>query len=152
MTTPFPRLLAVAGVAVALVLAGCGDDDTDAGSGTSVAIEDSASTGASDTDAGEATTTSETTATTEAEGTVIEVSVADGEVTGGGRYEAGVGETVTLRVTSDVADHVHLHGYDVFQDVAAGATAELTFEADIPGVFEVELEDSGIQLVELEVS
>lgn len=63
-----------------------------------------------------------------------------------------MGETVTLRVRSDVADHVHLHGYDVFQDVDAGETAELTFEADIPGVFEVELEDAGIQLVELEVS
>ncbi|MDZ7673887.1 MAG: hypothetical protein U5K30_02290 [Acidimicrobiales bacterium] len=85
-------------------------------------------------------------------GQVIEITVSGGEVTGGGRHEVALGERVTLRVTSDIDDHVHLHGYDVFQDVAAGEAAELTFEADIPGVFEVELEDSVIQLVELEVS
>ena len=83
---------------------------------------------------------------------VIEILVEGGEVTGGGRHEVGLGDTVTLRVTSDVDDHVHLHGYDVFQDVAAGNTVDLTFEATIPGVFEVELEDARLPLVELEIS
>ncbi|MDE0804281.1 MAG: hypothetical protein OSA99_13285, partial [Acidimicrobiales bacterium] len=70
---------------------------------------------------------------------VIEVSVADGAVDGGGRTNVSLGDTVTIRVTSDVDDHIHLHGYDVLADIAAGETAELTFDATIPGVFEVEL-------------
>ena len=63
-----------------------------------------------------------------------------------------MGESVTLKVTSDVADHVHVHGYDLFTDVAAGDPVTIEFSADIPGVFEVELEDSGLLLLELEVS
>ena len=45
-----------------------------------------------------------------------------------------------------------MHGYDVFGEVAPGAPAVLTFEANIPGVWEVELEGLGQLLVELEVS
>lgn len=83
---------------------------------------------------------------------VIDVQVAGGEVTGGGRQSIGLGDTVTIRVTSDVADHIHLHGYDVLANVGAGETAELTFDATIPGVFEVELEEARIPLLDLEIS
>lgn len=83
---------------------------------------------------------------------VIDVDVTGGEVTGGGRQQVDLGETITIRVTSDVADHIHLHGYDVLADVGAGETAELTFDATIPGVFEVELEDARIPLLDLEIS
>lgn len=82
----------------------------------------------------------------------IEVTVAGGAVTGGGRHDVSLGDTVSLSVTSDVADHVHLHGYDVMVDVGPGEPAELTFDATIPGVFEVELEESGVLLLELEIS
>lgn len=85
-------------------------------------------------------------------GSVIEVAVTGGSVDGGGRHEVSLGDTVTIRVTSDVADHIHLHGYDVLADVAAGESADLTFTADIPGVFEVELEEAGLALLALEVS
>lgn len=61
------------------------------------------------------------------------------------------GQRVTLIVTSDVADHVHLHGYDVMRDVAPGAPARIVFRATAPGRFEVELEDRGIELAELRV-
>ena len=86
------------------------------------------------------------------DGTVIEVKVEGGTVEGGGRTPVSLGDTVTIRVTSDVDDHIHLHGYDVMVDVIAGETADLTFEATIPGVFEVELEDSRVLLLELEIS
>src|SRR3546814_16091229 len=76
------------------------------------------------------------------------VTCAGGHVKGGGRTSVPLGDAVTIRVTSDVTDHVHLHGYDVLADVAAGGTAELVFTADIPGVFEVELEDAGLALLE----
>jgi hypothetical protein len=61
------------------------------------------------------------------------------------------GDRVVLVVTSDVADHVHLHGYDITRDVAAGGTARLPFRATLPGRFEVELENRGVKIADLTV-
>lgn len=58
---------------------------------------------------------------------------------------------VVLVVRSDAADHVHLHGYDVMRDVGPGAPARLAFRATIPGRFEVELEDRGLQIADVTV-
>ncbi|WP_193345672.1 hypothetical protein [Blastococcus saxobsidens] len=55
-------------------------------------------------------------------------------------------------VTSDVADEVHLHGYDVSAPVAPGEPATLTFDATIPGVFELELHEVGEELLSVQVS
>lgn len=81
----------------------------------------------------------------------IEVTVSDGEVHGPGTVDLEAGTQVELVVTSDVDDHVHVHGYDLFEDVTAAESATLTFTADIPGAFEVELEDRALRLVELRV-
>ena len=59
---------------------------------------------------------------------------------------------VVLVVRSDVADHVHLHGYDIMRDVAPGAPARLPFRATIPGRFEVELEDRSLQIADITVN
>lgn len=138
-------------LAAALALAGCGDDEASTETADQTPIEDTGSTSAPATSEGADQTSSSTTASAP-QGTVIEVTVAGGQVEGGGRTSVPLGDAVTIRVTSDVADHVHLHGYDVLADVAAGGTAELTFTADIPGVFEVELEDARLPLLELEIS
>ena len=69
-----------------------------------------------------------------------------------GRTKVAKGSTVQLVVTSDVADEVHLHGYDKMVDVAEGGTVTLTFKATIPGVFEVELEDSKTLITRVQVS
>ncbi|MBA3432689.1 MAG: hypothetical protein H0U08_01195 [Actinobacteria bacterium] len=61
------------------------------------------------------------------------------------------GDRVVIVVTSDVADHVHLHGYDIMRNVAAGGTARIWFRATLPGRFEVELEDRGVQIADLTV-
>ncbi len=145
--------------ASALVLAACGDDEPDTASNSSATSEP---VGQSSTSVDSEPISTSTTVPDEgdgvddpvvaAEGTVFDIGVAGGEVTGGGRQKVTLGDTVTLRVTSDVADHIHLHGYDVMVDIAAGETAELTFDATIPGVFEVELEDSRTPLVDLEIS
>jgi hypothetical protein len=81
--------------------------------------------------------------------TVLTADVKAGEVRGGGRVELALGEEVQLRVTADVADEVHVHGYDRSVDIAPGSPATIAFTADIPGVFEVELESRGVQLMEL---
>jgi hypothetical protein len=41
-------------------------------------------------------------------------------------------------VTSDTADEIHIHGYDIEKEVGAGGTVTIDFAADIPGQFEVE--------------
>ncbi len=84
--------------------------------------------------------------------TTVTIVVRDGRVTGGiARPKVKRGERVVLVVRSDVADHVHLHGYDVMVDVPAGKSVRLPFEATIPGRFEVELEDRGLQIADVEV-
>lgn len=83
----------------------------------------------------------------------VRVSYAGGQVTGDtGRVAVALGRTVEVVVTSDVADEIHLHGYDRSADVPAGGTATLTFTADVPGVFEIELHEQGRELSQLQVS
>jgi hypothetical protein len=76
----------------------------------------------------------------------------------GGKPEGGIardsvarGRIVVINVTADVTDHVHVHGYDLMADVSPGAPATIRFTADAPGRFEIELEESGVQIAELEV-
>lgn len=84
-------------------------------------------------------------------GSVIDLMVIGTELEGGARRESiPLGEKVTVRVSGTSTDHVHVHGYDLFIELADGA-GELTFAADIPGVFEIELEGSGTLLVQMEV-
>jgi hypothetical protein len=77
----------------------------------------------------------------------VRINVRDGRPVGGiRRVTVGKGRPVVLIVTSDVTDHVHLHGYDVMRDVAPGRPARLAFRATIVGTVEVELEDRGVPL------
>jgi hypothetical protein len=89
---------------------------------------------------------------TEDAGQRIDVTVAAGRVGGDtGRVPVSLGETVTLTVTGDAADEVHLHGYDLTAPLAPGRPATLTFVADVPGVFEAELHGAGTVLLTLQV-
>ena len=77
----------------------------------------------------------------------------DGAPVGGiRRVTVARGRRIVLVVTSDVADHVHVHGYDIFRDVAPGAPARLAFRATLPGRFEAEMEDRAVQIVDLRVN
>lgn len=119
------------------------------GTSTTTSVADSTTT---TTTADTTTAAAETTTTTVASGLRLEIGFAGGEVTGGGRLDIPLGEDVTISITSDTADEGHLHGYDIFLDLEAGETAELVFTADIPGIFELELENSHIDLAELQVA
>ncbi len=79
-------------------------------------------------------------------------------VDGSGQPKAGVadlsyakGDRVRLEVDSAIAEEVHVHGYDLTEDVPAGGKAKFSFVADIDGVFEIELEQSAVQLAQLTV-
>jgi hypothetical protein len=99
-------------------------------------------------------TTTETETSPPIEGpTVVRIDVVDGAPKNGIVREAvSKGDRVVLVVTSDVADEVHLHGYDITRDVAPGKVARLPFRATIPGRFEVELEDSGVPIADITVT
>jgi len=62
-----------------------------------------------------------------------------------------VGRTVRFRARSRDGDEVHVHGYDKSVDAPAGKVVSVAFEATMPGIFEIELEHSGIAIGKLEV-
>jgi hypothetical protein len=132
-------------IATVLTVAACdGDDSSQATGATTTATTTTTISGSS--------TSGEPTTTTEPATPAIEVRVAGGKVQGGVRREqVRRGDAVVLRVVADVADEVHLHGYDRSADVGPGKPAQISFTADIPGVFEVELEQRKQKLLELEV-
>ena len=80
----------------------------------------------------------------------IEVTVEGGEISGDTAATVAVGTEVSLTVSSDSDDRIHVHGYDLYADVSGGS-GTVEFTADIPGVFEVELEEAHVQVVELTV-
>jgi hypothetical protein len=99
------------------------------------------------------TETAATTEPAEAGPTRIAVRVRNGNVAGGiQRATVERGDRVVLVVRSDVADHVHVHGFDLLADVAPGRPARFDFRADLVGRFEIELEDRALQIVELRVN
>ena len=67
------------------------------------------------------------------------------------RIRASRGERVLLHVGADVADEVHLHGYDVTARVAPRRPARLRFRARLVGRFELELEERHVPIAQLEV-
>jgi hypothetical protein len=144
-------------VVLVLALAACGGSSTastSAGTQSSAAASPARSAtpppsaGATSSGASSAATS----AATPAADQTIHLTYAHGKVTGDtGRVPVKVGSTVALVVTSDVADEVHLHGYDKHVDVPKGGTATLVFTADKPGVFEAELEHLKFRLVQLQV-
>jgi hypothetical protein len=82
----------------------------------------------------------------------VSVTVAGGQVTGDtGRVEVPIGTKVRLTVTSDAADEVHVHGFDLTTALSPGQAAQLEFVADRAGIFEIELHDAGTVLTRLQV-
>lgn len=98
------------------------------------------------------TTTVPATTTTVDDTVVFGISVAGGQLVSERRAEVKLGDNVRLVVESDTADELHVHGYDLIADVVPGQITELTFVAEIPGIFEVEFESSHLQVLELVVN
>ncbi len=80
-------------------------------------------------------------------------------VVAGGRPSGGVerllarkGDTIGLTVRSDVADEIHIHGYDLHKTVSAGGSVTFSFPATIDGNFVIELEARRVQIASLTVT
>lgn len=137
MTHAKRALALLLAVFVVAGLAACGSDD------------DSTTTAAPTTSANEKATT-----TKESEKPAIPtIVVRNGEPVGGvEELEFDAGDQIRFRVSSNQADEVHVHGYDVEEEIPAGGAATLAFPADIEGIFEVELHGSETQIAELRVN
>ncbi|MCA1693017.1 MAG: hypothetical protein ABR540_11925 [Acidimicrobiales bacterium] len=141
MTVARRARLAALALPLTLVLAACGGDDEPS----------TPSSGAGTTAAAPAVTPAAGPATSTTAPAAVSFTVSGGSVEGPSRHTVELGDQVFLRVTSDEADELHVHGYDHTAAVGPGKIAELRFPADIPGVFEVELEHSRRRVTTLEV-
>jgi hypothetical protein len=136
------RAPALALLAGALLLAGCGGGSKSSSQTTTAATTAPVRT----------VTAQPVTRPAEPKATVITIRIKDGKPVGGiTRVTVEKPQRVELVVHSDVADEVHVHGYDLHQDVEAGGTARIGFPATIQGVFEAELENRKLQILELTV-
>lgn len=76
----------------------------------------------------------------------------------GGKPKGGVqtityneGQEVEFTVVSDVADEIHVHGFNLKKDVAKGGSVTFRFPANDQGGHVIELEHRGEQIANLEV-
>ncbi len=144
MRYSIPLLLA----AGAFALAGCGGGSKSSAPTTST-VAPATTTAPSTTTT---TTATDTTTAGAASPVTIRVLIKGGKPVGGiQRATVKKGQKVAIVVHSDVADEVHVHGYDLHKDVDAGGTVRIVFPATITGVFEAELENRKLQIVEFTV-
>ena len=140
---------AIALTVAGLALASCGSGNEP--SGTTTDIYDTTTPSTTTQTTTQTTTENETTPPVDTP-VVVRIVVVNGAPKGGiVRRTVDKGDRIVLVVKSDVSDHVHLHGYDIMRDVVPGKTARLRFKATIPGRFEVELEDRGVQIADITV-
>jgi hypothetical protein len=136
----------MAGVVVltaSFALASCGSDDEGA---------DTTETTTETTQTTTTTTTTQPPPPPPSGPTEVRVRVVNGVPQGGiVRETVDQGDRVAVVVTSDVADHVHVHGYDLFRDLVPGRRVRIAFRARLPGRFVIELEDRHAQIAELTV-
>jgi FtsP/CotA-like multicopper oxidase with cupredoxin domain len=80
------------------------------------------------------------------------IRIVDGKPKGGVRkLEFEKGDTVRIEVRSNRPAEVHVHGYDISNDVAAGGRIRFAFDAKNEGVYEIEVEETHTPLAELVV-
>ena len=135
-------IAAVLGLLVSLFVALRPDDEEDAAATTTVA-----------TTTAPATTTEPpaTTAPKPPDAVTIRIVIPPDTAPEVRRFSVDEGRKVVLLVRTALTDHVHLHGYDLTADVGPGKPGTIRFTASVPGRFEIELEERGLELAELEV-
>ena len=79
------------------------------------------------------------------------IVVKGGRVDGPGTMKVSQDEQVIISVTSDKAEEVHLHGYELVLMLDPNIASELRFRADKSGHFELEAHKHHAELGALEV-
>ncbi|WP_262847655.1 hypothetical protein [Mumia quercus] len=142
-----PRTLAALAIIGLLALTGCAQDPaTDVTNAAEVEPSTPAPSTTADTPPPSATPT------IDAEGLVIVVSIAKGQVRPlGEAHEAKVGETITVDVTSDTEDELHLHAEPEETFEVEAGTQSFTFEVDVPGSVSLESHEVGGTIATIDV-
>jgi hypothetical protein len=132
--------------ASALALAGCGGGSSQADATTETTQATTPATTTTET------MTAETTTTSAPKPRTITVVVEAGRPRGGiQRPTVDKGEKVVLVVRTDAGEEVHLHGYDIEKPVTPGTPVRISFTANLPGRFELELHHPDALLAVIEV-
>ena len=83
---------------------------------------------------------------------LVHIVVRDAKPVGGVKQiTVKKGHRARFSVTSDVADEIHVHGYNFHKDVAKGGSVSFAFPATIDGEFVIELESRSEQIASLKV-
>lgn len=126
------KAIAAAVFTAVLLLAGCGGDDTGTVSSSP--------------------NPSESAAAESSDGVAVDIAVKNGKVTPqGDRVEVKVGQQVTLRVTSDAHDTIHVHSQPEQEFEIGKGKVEKSFTIDTPGQIAVEAHHLGVTIVQLVV-
>ncbi|WP_020389646.1 hypothetical protein [Kribbella catacumbae] len=144
-----------------LALSGCGSDDTPAGGDATSTPVTSNTPSATPTAVPSTPTAPPSPPSKPASSTpastadvTVDVSIAGGKISAGGKtvIKANSGQTVRINGVSDVAESLHVHGYDKTVELKPGKPASLEFKTDAKGTFEVESHESGKLVFKLQVS
>jgi heme/copper-type cytochrome/quinol oxidase subunit 2 len=143
------RIAAVAGTFVVLVIAFLAFRPSDEATTPTATETQAATTPAGTTTAPASTTTTKVPAAAKYTTIVVE----GGKPVGGiKKITVTKGDQARIEVSSpDTTDEIHLHGYDLKRDLEAGGNVRFNFTADADGIYEIELEDAGVQIGELVV-
>jgi hypothetical protein len=144
-----PALIALAGIIIAIVVFfAFGDDDT-----SENATDTPEPTQSATPEPGDDEETPEKPGRAAEEEEPIEIEIEDGEPQRGVReIEVTEGDELRISVTTDAADELHLHGYELYFDIIPGKKNDVIVEsADIGGVFELESHSTGALIAEISV-
>jgi hypothetical protein len=81
----------------------------------------------------------------------FDVNVVGGRMTPTDKLVAHSGDTITMTVSADRAEEIHLHGYNFRFYPKPGKPQTMRFVANKEGSFEIEIEESSTHLGELDV-
>ena len=135
-------VIAVVAIVVLLVAGGGGDDEQEAAATPTATA--TATPGDDATATPTPTPTPDPTGRPKPEPPLLQA----GKVT---ELEFKEGQTVRFRVTADEDEEIHVHGYDIEEEVPAGETVDVSFPATITGIFEIEFHHSEEQIGSLRV-
>ena len=85
----------------------------------------------------------------------VDITEKDGKIEQVGRVvKASTGQDITLVVTSDADDEIHVHSdpEHEFEVAASDEEKEFTFSVDTPGTIEVESHGLEVTILKLQVS
>jgi hypothetical protein len=138
--TPRPRVLAAASAALvlALSLTACGSSSAKKGSDAGPEIN--------------ATPSAQVTGSPAAGAKVINVTVKGSSVTpDGGRIQIKLGQLVVFKIQADTKGEVHVHGSPATAIYYPAGASQASITMKQPGIIEVEVEQLGKPIAQLEV-